>query len=287
MAAGRKLSEVKSEAGLSCEIKKIMPPYVEDADLFHSLIFSHLYRLSVLGEPFNMVLLSWNHPFGIGDFMHNRNFSRFYRTILQDAKDIHLQSFCFISSSKIKQVKLLLDYELDSKHVYFFNADAEIFDLERAKYSQYVIWLSKEMDKEDMEKMELDNIIKPSENPHRIKNKSILLEYLRIQKNMINVSREDLWEPTLRFMLENIDVKKGYLQSICELGVYAMCTIRSKTEKVVFDAVSMGVNSEVKEIGMQFSKNLMDIAQRIRQGNADLQKQNFSTKKNLVCFHNS
>ncbi|CAM2904672.1 Ankyrin repeats (3 copies) [Legionella steigerwaltii] len=127
-------------------LEKVINGYVdsEHAEQFNSLVQAHLERRKKEGKPLRILLYTWNHPFGIGDFVHNRDLLLYFEKLTGGDPRFQIQSFCILPPEKMKLAKAMIGDHLPVGKTddvdYFFDESVSDFDVTQADSSRFVIW---------------------------------------------------------------------------------------------------------------------------------------------------
>lgn len=266
-------SEIKEEKHKT-SLSQILTRYAgaERGPEFDALIQAHLKK-HYSEKPFQMLLWTWNHPWGIGDVVHNRDFFTHFSQI-SGLEHINVKSICIVSYDKQEKALLMLQDTVAEEDIYKFddhNREWKSFNLEQAQKSKYIIWKGFMLTANSVDKGSLAGA----------KNKDKLIKFLQQYDCIANISRSSLTEPDLKFMFEAVK-KSSYKQSMAEYGHYPTFLFDKTKENYVFDSQSMGLDSSTQQIGIKFSQRIKTFSERTR---SDSDKAHFLLKENPNFIH--
>ncbi len=207
--AGRRGSEEKAAASPFDHALATYPEVeAKQREPYQALVTRHLQRAYSAENPYQLLLTTWNHPFGIGDFVHQLDFTELYYNLLKSQPHIKMQSICFISPEKQQLIKILLQGK-DLGDIYFFD-DEEKFDPKRAETATAILWSSPEQ----------KELLRDAEVIKHSKSSSLFKEYIKKNSSVLHISRilipSDYEEvPVILTILED-----KFLQAIGEYGRY-------------------------------------------------------------------
>lgn len=234
--------ELKSssvEGSTTPQLTQILHGYVEDkhAEEFTSLILHH-----VASNPVKILLCTWNHPWGIGDYVHNLDFAVHYEELVKSIPNIQINSLCFVPEEKIGLALELKKGKFDETASEVFNSKNTEFKPEIIEQHRHLIWTN-----DDKQGVTLDD--KPGQALS-----SYMSESAGQYSSIINISRTFAEDAVLTNFYYSALQSNVYMQSINEYGRW------SNTSSFLYDSVAMGVASQAGQVGIKFSENILELA---------------------------
>lgn len=198
-------------------------------------------------NPLPILYICWNHPWGIGDFVHTYDYAQRAEEVRGDESRIHIQRLCIISQDRLEQAKLFLS-GVDPASIYLVDDEDDLFDPERARHSQYILWTNKKF-KTHREHVQ---VFSDSEN------RELLAAFLREQQCVVNVSRP-IDNADVLFILRHLS-KRCHVQSFVEYGVNPDDALIKRGFVLVLHRKAMGLNAT----GIKFYEHLRTLAATVQ-----------------------
>lgn len=212
-----------------------------------SLANEHLSRLEKTGFPLTLLLVAYNHPWGIGDFVHIRDFFIFCKKYFKENypnRLIRIHSILFLSHARQKLAELLLDGLISKDEVYIFDDDKNnIFSPQ--ENNAFIIYVTSKY----------GNDLCPGPFSRKDLNNGTSLEnYVRLHNNVINISRpvHVLHRGEIPSLICSALLKNSYSQSIQE---YGSPPVIYEGNSVLYDSISMGLG--LTEVGIKLFPDLI------------------------------